>query len=318
MKKEKILFFGTSKFATAALSEIIEKKYNLIGVVTTPDRPAGRGLKIKESEVKIFAKKCNLKIYQPENLDDDNFLSQIKELKPDLIIVIAFKKLPKSIWETPQYGTFNLHASILPNYRGAAPINWAIINGEKETGLSTFFITENIDYGDILFQEKMTIDINDNFKSLHDKLMDQSKNITIKTIKAILNKKVTPKKQGESNKIKKAPKIFKKDTIIDWKKESHEIYNFIRGMSPYPGARTKITINKNNYDLIITEVSDYEKLDKTYNNRINLELKNKKLIIKNKEGIFSINKLKISGKKEMSGLEFNNGFLKNIENYYFI
>jgi len=318
MKKEKILFFGTSKFATAALSEIIEKKYNLIGVVTTPDRPAGRGLKIKESEVKIFAKKCNLKIYQPENLDDDNFLSQIKELKPDLIIVIAFKKLPKSIWETPQHGTFNLHASILPNYRGAAPINWAIINGEKETGLSTFFITENIDYGDILFQEKMTIDINDNFKSLHDKLMDQSKNITIKTIKAILNKKVTPKKQGESNKIKKAPKIFKKDTIIDWKKESHEIYNFIRGMSPYPGARTKITINKNNYDLIITEVSDYKKLDKTYNNRINLELRNKKLIIKNKGGSFSINKLKISGKKEMSGLEFNNGFLKNIENYYFI
>ena len=172
MKKEKILFFGTSKFATAALSEIIKKKYNLIGVVTTPDRPAGRGLKIKESEVKIFAKKCNLKIYQPENLDDDNFLSQIKELKPDLIIVIAFKKLPKSIWETPQHGTFNLHASILPNYRGAAPINWAIINGEKETGLSTFFITENIDYGDILFQEKMIIDINDNFKSLHDKFWE--------------------------------------------------------------------------------------------------------------------------------------------------
>ena len=318
MKKEKILFFGTSKFATAALSEIIEKKYNLIGVVTNPDRPAGRGLKIQESEVKICAKKCNLKIYQPENLADDNFLSQIKEIKPDIIIVIAFKKLPKSIWELPQYGTFNLHASILPDYRGAAPINWAIINGEKETGLTTFFITENIDHGDILLQEKITIDSNDNFKSIHDKLMEQSKKMTIKTIESILNKKITPKKQGEINNIKKAPKIFKKDTFIDWKKQSHKTYNFIRGMSPYPGARTQIIINKNTYDLIITEVSDYEKLDESYNNKINLELKNKKLIIKNKEGSFSINKLKISGKKEMSGLEFNNGFLKNIENYYFI
>jgi len=320
MKKEKILFFGTSKFAIAALSEIIEKKYNLIGVVTTPDKPAGRGLKIKESDVKIFAKNHNIKIYQPENLSENNFLIELKKLKPDLIIVIAFKKLPKLIWKIPRYGTFNLHASLLPNYRGAAPINWAIINGEKETGLTTFFINENIDYGDILLQEKILIDTNDNFKSIHDKLMLNSKDITIKTIEHVFNKDIKPKKQKKSKKIKKAPKIFKKDTTISWKKNSFEIYNFIRGMSPYPGARTKLIINKkNNYDVIITKVSNYTKIEnKSYSNKISFELKNKNLLILYKEGSFIIEKLKISGKKEMSGLEFNNGFIKNIEDYYFI
>ncbi|OUV52477.1 MAG: hypothetical protein CBC73_05560 [Flavobacteriales bacterium TMED113] len=185
MKKQTILFFGTSKFATAALSEIIKRKMNLIGVVTTPDKPAGRGLKIKESDVKILAKSNNLKIYQPESLNDLDFINTINFINPDLIIVIAFKKLPKSIWEIPKYGTFNLHASILPKYRGAAPINWAIINGEEETGLTTFFINENIDQGDILFQDKILIDKNDNFKTLHDKLMEISKKITLKTIESI-------------------------------------------------------------------------------------------------------------------------------------
>ncbi len=320
MKKEKILFFGTSKFAIAALSEIIEKKYNLIGVVTTPDKPAGRGLRIKESEVKMFAKNHNIKIYQPENLSGNDFLIELKKIKPDLIIVIAFKKLPKSIWEIPRCGTFNVHASILPNYRGAAPINWAIINGEKETGLTTFFINENIDYGDILLQEKIPINTNDNFKSIHDKLMLSSKDITIKTIKDIFNNDIKPKKQKKAQNIKKAPKIFKKDTTINWKKNSFKIFNFIRGMSPYPGARTKLIINKkNNYDLIITEVSNYTKIDtELYTDKISFELKNKKLLIFYKEGSFIVEKLKISGKKEMNGLEFNNGFIKNIEDYYFI
>ena len=220
MKREKILFFGTSNFATAALGELISKKFNLIGVITTPDRPAGRGLQLKESDVKIFAKEKNLNIYQPENINDIGFINKIRLIKPDLIIVIAFKKLPKLIWEIPKYGTFNLHASILPEYRGAAPINWAIINGEKETGLTTFFINENIDHGDVLYQEKVLINLDDNFKTLHDKLMEISKNLTIKTIESVFNKTIKAKKQIKKNELKKAPKIFKKDTYINWKMDT--------------------------------------------------------------------------------------------------
>ena len=169
----------------------------MIGVITTPDRPAGRGLKLKESDVKIFAKEKNLNIYQPENINDIGFINKIRLIKPDLIIVIAFKKLPKLIWEIPKYGTFNLHASILPEYRGAAPINWAIINGEKETGLTTFFINENIDHGDVLYQEKVLINLDDNFKTLHDKLMEISKDLTIKTIESVFNKTIKAKNKSK-------------------------------------------------------------------------------------------------------------------------
>ena len=317
MKREKILFFGTSNFATAALSELISKKFNMIGVITTPDRPAGRGLQLKESDVKIFAKEKNLNIYQPENINDIGFINKIRLIKPDLIIVIAFKKLPKLIWEIPKYGTFNLHASILPEYRGAAPINWAIINGEKETGLTTFFINENIDHGDVLYQEKVLINLDDNFKTLHDKLMEISKDLTIKTIESVFNKTIKAKKQIKKKELKKAPKIFKKDTYINWKMDTLKIYNFIRGMSPYPGARTKIKIKKNEFDLIITDVSSYSSLNKSNNDKFIFKLIEKNLFLINKNGSFKINKLKISGKKEMNGLEFNNGFIKNINDYQF-
>tara|TARA_S200000501_G_scaffold376261_1_gene430665 strand:+ start:523 stop:1479 length:957 start_codon:yes stop_codon:yes gene_type:complete len=318
MKKQTILFFGTSKFATAALSEIIKRKMNLIGVVTTPDKPAGRGLKIKESDVKILAKSNNLKIYQPESLNDLDFINTINFINPDLIIVIAFKKLPKSIWEIPKYGTFNLHASILPKYRGAAPINWAIINGEEETGLTTFFINENIDQGDILFQDKILIDKNDNFKTLHDKLMEISKKITLKTIESIFKKNIKIIKQNKLKEFKKAPKIFKKDTFINWRLDIIKIYNFIRGMSPYPGARGKLKINNNIFDLILTDVGNYNNSNKSNETKIKFKLIEKNLYLINTDGCFKINKLKIAGKKEMSGLEFNNGFLKNIKDYQLI
>jgi len=254
----RILFMGTPEFAVASLEKLHQRGYNIVGVVTATDKAAGRGKKIKQSAVKEYALKHNLKILQAENLKDAAFTDEIKELKPDLQIVVAFRMLPKSIWDIPKYGTINLHASLLPQYRGAAPINHAIINGEKETGVSTFFINEEIDTGNILLQEKIQISETDNAGSLHDKMMMIGGDVLCKTIEAIKNASITSQKQSNlitnQTNLHTAPKIFKQDCQINWNKSQEETFNFIRGLSPYPGAYTHINVNDKKLQLKIFEV----------------------------------------------------------------
>ncbi len=331
MKKNKIIFFGSSAFATESLQEIINRKYNLIGVITNPDKASGRGMKITQTKIKLLAKKYNLNIFQPEDLNNSDFKKKIKKLKPDLFIVVAFKKLPEEIWKIPKLGTFNLHASLLPMYRGAAPINWAIINGEKETGLTTFFINNKIDYGNIIMQERCMIKENETFGELYEKLMKLSPNIISKTIEKIFKGNLKTKKQLESKNQIKAPKIFKKDIIINWKQNCKKIFDFIRGFSPKPGARTILHIkdqkNENKkQELIITKVSNYQYIKQKEENRnkkfeLLFNSKEKKIIVQNHTGRFYIDKVKIPGKKEIDAVSFGNGFLNKKENigfYYFI
>ena len=329
--KKKIIFFGSSEFATESLQEIINRKYNLIAVVTNPDKHSGRGMKISETKIKLLAKKYNVNVFQPEDLNNDNFKNKLKKIEPDLFIVVAFKKLPEQIWKIPKLGTFNLHASLLPMYRGAAPINWAIINGEKETGLTTFFINNKIDFGNIIMQEKCIIKENETFGELYKKLMKLSPNIISQTIEKIFKGNLKTEKQLESKNQIKAPKIFKKDIIINWKQNCKKIFDFIRGFSPKPGARTTLQIrNKKNKNkeqqIIITKVSNYQSIqhtEKQKNEKFELlfNSKEKRVIVQNCNGRFYIEKIKIPGKKEIDAVSFGNGFLNKKENigfYYFI
>ena len=233
---------GTPDFAVPVLDAIVDKGYNVVGVVTVPDKPAGRGKKIKYSPVKEYTLEHNLNLLQPEKLRDELFLAELKKLNPDLQIVVAFRMLPKVVWEIPAYGTFNLHASLLPQYRGAAPINFAIMNGEKETGLTTFFIDDKIDTGNIILQQKLEIDEKDNFETLHDRMMVEGAALVLKTINNIIDGEVKLVdqhqliKEGEA--LKTAPRIFKEDCKIDWNRPVQQVYNFIRGLSPWPVAYT--------------------------------------------------------------------------------
>ncbi len=243
---KKIVFMGTPDFAVPSLDILIKNGYDIAGVITAPDKPAGRGRKISYSPVKKYALSNDLPVLQPQNLKDENFINLLKSLKPDIQVVVAFRMLPGAVWEIPPLGTFNLHASLLPQYRGAAPINWAVINGEKETGVTTFFINEEIDTGKIILSEKVEITPNETAGELHDKLMMAGANLVLLTVDSIINNKYSLTNQseltGETVSLKKAPKIFKEDCRIDWTKSVNEIYNFIRGLSPYPGAFTELVL----------------------------------------------------------------------------
>jgi methionyl-tRNA formyltransferase len=240
MKALRIVFMGTPEFALTILKEIVASKHELVGVVTVADKPAGRGQQLRESAVKTYAKSLNILTLQPEKLKEEQFIEDLTALKADVFVVVAFRMLPKIVWTIPPMGTFNLHASLLPDYRGAAPINWAIINGEKETGVSTFFINEEIDAGAIIDQEKITIDADMDAGTLHDSLMQLGAQLTIKTLDQLaLGTFKTRLQKSEDiliTKEKLAPKIFKEDTKIDWGKSAQEIHNKIRGLSPYPAA----------------------------------------------------------------------------------
>lgn len=231
---------GTPDFAVAGLEALLENDYQVVGVVTAPDRPAGRGRKLQASAVKQCAEKHNIPVLQPEKLRSEDFLDALGALKPDLQVVVAFRMLPKLVWDMPELGTFNLHASLLPQYRGAAPINWAIINGETETGVSTFFIDEKIDTGALLLQSKCPIDPEENAGSLHDKLMALGAELIVETVALIASGKAEPQAQPQSEELKEAPKIYKETCRIDWTQSKEQIHNFVRGLSPYPGAWTSI------------------------------------------------------------------------------
>lgn len=242
-KDIRIVFMGTPEFAVPSLKALVEGGYNVVGVVTTPDRQAGRGLKVHECDVKVAARELGIQtILQPEKLRDEEFLSALRELKPDLGIVIAFRMLPEVVWAMPRFGTFNLHASLLPQYRGAAPINWAIINGDTETGVTTFLLNHEIDKGAIIGQVREQIAENDTVGSLYDRLMRIGSGLVIDSVNRIAEGNITPIEQPQSDEnLRPAPKIFKDDCLIDWSKNGVDIVNFVRGLSPYPAAWSRLT-----------------------------------------------------------------------------
>lgn len=250
----RIVYMGTPEFAVPALEKLVEAGWNVVGVITAPDKPQGRGQKLVGSPVKQAAEQLGLHILQPTNLKNPEFQQELKGLKADLQIVVAFRMLPESVWNMPPLGTFNLHASLLPDYRGAAPINWAIINGETETGVTTFFLKHEIDTGSIIFQEKVPIRPEDDLGTVYENLMTIGSALVLKTVEAIAENKVTPLPQDESKARHHAPKIFKETCKIDWSQSAQSIHNLVRGLSPYPGAWTEF--QEKTCKIFRTEVSD--------------------------------------------------------------
>lgn len=232
----RIVFMGTPDFAVESLKALLDNNYNVVGVITAPDKPAGRGQKLRSSAVKSFAQSRGLTILQPTNLKDESFLDTLKGLNANLQVVVAFRMLPKAVWQMPAYGTFNLHASLLPQYRGAAPIHWAIINGENTTGVTTFFIDEKIDTGAIIAQKKISIDADENVGQLHDRMMTIGAELVADTVRLIETDTVSTKKQPQTEQLKAAPKLNSDNCKIDWSLSITDIYNKIRGLNPFPTA----------------------------------------------------------------------------------
>jgi methionyl-tRNA formyltransferase len=258
----RIVFMGTPDFAVESLKILVENKYNVVGVITMPDKPAGRGYNVQFSPVKQYALDQNLLLLQPEKLKDEFFLNELRSLKADLQIVVAFRMLPEVVWDMPQFGTFNLHASLLPQYRGAAPINWAIINGEKETGATTFFLTHEIDTGKIILQEKLPISKTDNAGTIHDKLMEMGAELVKKTVDLLIVGEIDAIDQSQfihsESELKPAPKIFKETCEIDLNQDVEAVYDFVRGMSPYPTAWLEIQF-PNQSDKTVLKIFETEK-----------------------------------------------------------
>lgn len=236
----KIVFFGTPDFAVASLKALIEQGFNVVAVVTAPDKPAGRGRKLQESAVKIYAQNESLNILQPEKLKNEEFLEELFSLNADLQVVVAFRMLPEVIWNNPKMGTINIHGSLLPQYRGAAPINWAIINGEKETGVTSFKLQHEIDTGPVLLQKRISILPEDNMGTMYEKLMAQGAALLTETVNGLINQSISEQAQDLSLDTKHAPKIFKEDCKIDWNNDAEQVHNLIRGLSPYPAAFTSL------------------------------------------------------------------------------
>jgi len=309
--KLRILFFGTPEFAVASLDMLIKNGYDVAGIVTAPDKPAGRGLELKFSAVKEYAMSKNLRVLQPENLKSEEFLNQMKELNPNLGIVVAFRKLPKEVWSFPSLGTFNLHASLLPHYRGAAPINWAIINGEKESGVTTFFLDEEIDTGKIILRAKENVTEDDNAGDLYERLMKDGADLVLKTVRAIETGNYTLEEQSSfvkpSEKIKLAPKIFKDDCRINWKKKAEDVYDFIRGLSPFPTAWTELKSEKETASLKIFRTT--KEITEHQNEIGSIQTDGKSFVrIAVKEGFLNLVELQLAGRKKMNIEEFLRGF----------
>lgn len=252
----KIVFMGTPDFAVASLDALVQASFDVVAVVTAPDKPAGRGQKLNESAVKKYAVEKGIPVLQPEKLKNPEFLEQLRSYKADLQVVVAFRMLPEVVWNMPPKGTINLHGSLLPQYRGAAPINHAIINGEKESGVTTFFLTHEIDTGNIILSDRTPITDKENAGDLHDKLMHIGANLLVKTLKAIEAGEVNEQPQPQSGDLKHAPKIFKDDCKVDWNNKAETVYNLIRGLSPYPTAFT--FLNDKTLKIFKAEIEDKE------------------------------------------------------------
>lgn len=314
-KDLRIVFMGTPEFAVASLKALVENGYNVVGVVTAPDRPSGRGQKLHQSDVKLYAVSCGLPVLQPEKLKDENFISELESLKPDIQIIVAFRMLPEVVWKMPQMGTFNLHGSLLPHYRGAAPLNWAIINGDQETGVTTFLLKQEIDTGNILFQEKVQIGSEETIGELHDELMGIGANLVLKTIDALAEGNVTPLAQDllaiNPEKLH-APKIFKENCLIDWGKPGTTINNLIRGLSPYPAAWTNFQNSGTKTGVKIFKAS-FEQVSHQCKPGEMLSDNKKYLKIACADGFLHILDLQHAGKKRMGIGEFLRGF-PNVSN----
>ena len=315
----RIVYMGTPDFAVAGLQALLANNYRVVGVITAPDRPSGRGRKLQFSAVKIAALEHGIPVLQPEKLRDEEFLRDLKALKADLQVVVAFRMLPKVVWQMPSMGTFNLHASLLPQYRGAAPINWAIIHGETKTGVSTFFIDDKIDTGALLLQEECEIGPEENAGSLHDKLMTLGAELIVRTVELIASGKAEPLPQTEPTERKEAPKINKETCQINWQQPPERIRNLIRGMSPYPGAWTSIVDEKQILSPckilaieIPAELAE-EKLTElhalvTKDEELSLVQLNKELWIQHPEAWIRILEMQIPGKRKMLVRDLLNGW----------
>jgi len=297
---------GTPHFAVTILKSLVEHHYNIVGVITAPDKPAGRGRKLHVSEVKKYALTQKLHIMQPKNLKDEYFTNELKALNANLQIVVAFRMLPKIVWQMPKYGTFNLHASLLPNYRGAAPINWAIINGEKETGVSTFFIDEKIDTGDMILQKKISIENHETAGCLHDKLMNIGSDLVLETVKMIEDDTITTTPQPENIDIKTADKLNRDNCKINWEAPIETIYNKIRGLSPYPAAWCILINGKDTLDIKIYK-TEKEIVDHTIEHGVVISSK-KELKVAVNGGYIIILEIKLPGKRLMDIKSLLNGF----------
>lgn len=320
MKKEdlRIVFMGTPEFAVPTLDAIVKSGFNVVGVITAPDRKAGRGRKITMSAVKEYALKNDIRVLQPLNLKNDEFYNELAGLNPNLQVVVAFRMLPKKIWSLPEFGTFNLHASLLPQYRGAAPINFALINGETKTGLTTFFLDEEIDTGRIIDQISVDIDYNDNVGTLHDKLMNMGGEFVVRTIFSIIDGRIQPRDQKRSiDNLRPAPKLFKEDCKINWNNSPDSIYNFVRGLSPYPSAFSNL-VSANGDETTVKIYSTVIISDKEQDLSIGTIITDEKsyLNVVVYSGIIGIEELQISGKKRLNIVDFLRGF-NNIVDYQF-
>ena len=312
MKSPTIVFMGTAGFAVSTLEALVHEGFHVAAVVTAPDKPSGRGQKIRFSPVKEAALKFEIPLLQPVNLKDPDFQFQLQKVQPDLQVVVAFRMLPESVWALPKLGTINLHASLLPQYRGAAPINHAVINGEKETGVTTFIIDKEIDTGKILFKEKITINDNESAGELHDRLMMLGAKLAVKTVNAIISGVVEPIPQTElmsmGESMKKAPKIFKEDCKVNWNKPTIDVYNFIRGMSPSPCAFSLIRLKNNELlNLKIFQTQRMENQSAKTPGSISTDNK-KQLGIFTSDGIIYLTEVQLQGKKRMKIDEFLRGF----------
>lgn len=298
----KIVFMGTPEFAVSSLDILVQNGYEIVGVITVPDKPAGRGHKLQQSAVKKYALEHNLPVLQPEKLKDPVFIEQLQALNADLQVVVAFRMLPAVVFQMPRYGTFNLHASLLPQYRGAAPINWAVINGDTESGVTTFFIEQQIDTGNIIFQEKTPIAPNQTAGELHDVLMDIGAKLVLKTVQAIEAGNCTTQPQPNLPDLRPAPKIFTETCRINWQQPTAQVYNFVRGLSPYPAAFTTL------HDKIL-KIYQAKPIIEMYNQTAGTFVTDQKtyLHIATTDGWIEVLELQMEGKKRMGVQEFLRG-----------
>ena len=306
MRDLRIVFMGTPGFAVGVLQKLVAEGKNIVGVITSPDKPAGRGRKLKQSDIKAYAVSQNLNLLQPSNLKEEHFLKELAALNANLQIVVAFRMLPKAVWNMPSYGTFNLHASLLPQYRGAAPINWAIINRELKTGVSTFFIDDKIDTGEIILKKAVIIKERETVGSLHDVLMNTGAHLVIKTVGLIERSEESPKKQTISDVLKNAPKLTKENTKIDWNRPVEEIDSFIRGLNPYPAAWCTMINNKEESTVKIYNCN-YVIEKHTFKNGTIISSK-KELKVSASNGYLTIHEMQLAGKRKMDIKSLLNGF----------
>jgi methionyl-tRNA formyltransferase len=304
MNELRIIFMGTPEFAVPSLEALVENKFNVVAVITAPDKPQGRGQKLTASPVKECALKYNIPVLQPTNLKAPEFIEELKSYKANLQVVVAFRMLPEIVWSMPALGTFNLHGSLLPQYRGAAPINWAIINGEKETGVTTFFLKHEIDTGSVIFQEKEPISEDDDVGSVYERLMHKGAKLVVKTVKAIEEGNYPSLPQNESSVIKHAPKIFKETCEVNWNQPSETIRNFVRGLSPYPAAWT--TLNGKVFKLFKVKAESNRGLSTVNCGQIDTDNKTF-LRVRAQDAWISILEFQPEGKKRMTVEEFFRG-----------